>query len=508
MTQTVRGKTPRNPSTPVAVIGAGLGGLSAAIHLRLRGYDVTVFEGQERPGGRSNRVIQRGFVFDTGPTLLNYPWVFEELFAAAGKRLEDYVQLLPVDPSVSYQWPDGAQLELSSQYDRLLDQLEALEPGVGKGLARYFKDAQAKYALAFNKLVTCNADNPLAWLGRLTPREMLRSGVWRSLYGELGRYFKSPRIREAFGSYGMYLGGSPFDLPGIFTILAYGELAHGLWLPKGGVYGLVEGMVKLAEDLGVSIQCNAPVRAIRVLDGAVRGLELSDGSREDWRVVVSNVDALTTDMQLVDDPAFREAAQRRSERVTMTPCVYTYYWGVRRPLNDIGHHTIFLPSDYRGAFDDLFKNKRLPTGLPFYTSVASATDPDLAPRGGATLFVLVPAPLLGAANGNPAALDPGSIREQVIARLNQHGVDLTSKDIVTETVYTPRDWRDRFGLYRGSAFGAAHTLFQMGPWRLPNYAKTISGLYYVGASTTPGTGMPMVVLGGGMTAERIAERSK
>ena len=495
--------SPRNPKTPVAIIGAGLGGLSAAIHLRLRGYDVTVFEGQERPGGRANRVEQRGFTFDTGPSLLNYPWVFEELFAAAGKRLEDYVQLLPVDPSVAYQWPDGARLELTSQYDRLLANLEALEPGVGRGLARYFRDAHAKYALAFDKLVTRNTDNPMAWLGRLTPRQMMRTAVWRSLYGELGRFFKNPRIREAFGAYGMYLGGSPFDLPGIFTILAYGELAQGLWLPKGGVYGLVEGMRKLAEELGARIYCGAPVRAIRVLDGAVRGLELGDGSREDWRTVVSNVDVLTTDTQLVDDPGFREAAQRRAGRTAMTPCVYTYYWSVRRTINGLGHHTIFLPSDYRGAFDDLFKNGRMPTGLPFYTSVASATDPGLAPQGGASLFVLVPAPLLGPVNGNPAALDAGVIREQVLARMNQHGVDLAPSDIIAETVYTPEDWRARFGLYRGSAFGAAHTLFQMGPWRSPNYAKGLKGLYYTGASTTPGTGMPMVVLSGKMTAERI-----
>ncbi|MFP4192198.1 MAG: phytoene desaturase family protein, partial [Candidatus Hydrogenedentota bacterium] len=174
----------------------------------------------------------------------------------------------------------------------------------------------------------------------------------------------------------------------------------------------------------------------------------------------------------------------------------------------IGHHTIFLPGDYRGAFTDLFNNGRLPAGLPFYTSVASATDPGLAPPNGTSVFVLAPAPLLGSGNGQADGADPSVIRERVLARLNHHGVDLSEADIHTETVYTPTDWRDRFGLYRGSAFGEAHTLFQMGPWRSPNYARAIDGLYYVGAGVPPGTGMPMVVLSGRMTAERIASHAR
>ncbi len=493
---------------PIAIIGAGLGGLSAAIHLRVRGHEVTVFEKEDAPGGRASRIVRDGFTFDVGPSLLNYPWVFEALFAAAGKRLSDYVELLPVDPSVAYQWPGGERLELTSQYDQLRANLEALEPGAGLGLARFFRDAHAKYTLSFDKLVTRNADNPLAWLGGLSFREMLRTSVWRSLYGELGRFFRNPRIREAFGAYGMYLGGSPFDLPGIFSILAYGELAYGLWLPKGGVYGLVEGMANLAKELGVHIRCNTPMQAIQVKDGAVRGLKLANGETEDWRLVVSNVDAPTTNTQLVDDKAFREAAQRKVDRIAMTPSVYTFYWGIQRPVEGIGHHTIFLPDDYRGAFTDLFKNGRLPAGLPFYTSVASATDPGLAPPNGTSVFVLAPAPLLNSENGHADAVDPGSIRERVLTRLNHHGVDLSEADIHTETVYTPTEWRDRFGLYRGSAFGEAHTLFQMGPWRSPNYARGIEGLYYVGAGVPPGTGMPMVVLSGQMTAERIASHAR
>ncbi|HEX8183577.1 MAG TPA: FAD-dependent oxidoreductase, partial [Blastocatellia bacterium] len=223
----------------VAIIGGGLGGLSAAIHLSLGGYEVTIFEANERVGGRAGLISRDGFRFDTGPSLLNYPWVFEQLFQAAGRDMRDYVQLLAVDPSVSFQWPDGLRLTLSSNLQKLLEEFERLEPGVRPRVLSFLRDAAIKYQISFEKLVTRNEDSFVKWLGALSIRELARTSVWRSLDGELSRFFRSRYIREALGSYGMYLGGSPYDLPGLFSILAYGELAFGLWLPKGGVYGLV-----------------------------------------------------------------------------------------------------------------------------------------------------------------------------------------------------------------------------------------------------------------------------
>ncbi len=497
----------RGAAAPVAIIGAGLGGLSAAIHLRLAGRDVRVYEANAAPGGRASRITQEGYTFDTGPSLLNYPWVFERLFAAAGRDMADYVTLTPVDPSVAFRWPDGTALQLSSDYPRLLEAFSRLEPGCGPGLAAFFQDARAKYDLSFDKLVTRNADSPWAWLGALRLREAAKLSLWRTLYGELGRFFHSRHIREALGSYGMYLGGSPFDLPGIFSILAYGELAHGLWLPKGGVYGLVEGMTQLARELGVDFVFGERVQGIAVKDGAVAGVRRADGTLDPWPVVVSNVDTPTTDTVLVEDAAFRAAGAERAEKLRMTPSVLTFYWGVEGGPGALGHHTIFLPNDYRGAFEDLFHGDGPPRGLPFYASVASETDPDLAPRGCHGMFVLVPLPVLPAMGNGEPACPVEVIRETVLERLAAEGAPIEPSRIATETVWTPRDWRDRFGLYRGSAFGAAHTLFQMGPWRTPNHARALPGLYYVGAGTTPGTGMPMTVLSGMMTAERVVSHA-
>src|SRR5688572_17831479 len=242
--------SPRLPP-PVIIIGGGIGGLSAAIYLRLAGYEVTIYEANERVGGRANLIEREGFRFDTGPSLLNYPWVFERLFEAAGRRLGDYVKLLAVDPSVSFQWADGERFTLSSDLRRLLAECERVEPGSRPAMLAFLRDAGAKYRTAFEKLVSGNVDHPARWLGRLSLGELARLGVWRSLDGELGRFFRSRYLREALGSYAMYLGGSPYELPGLFSILPYGELAYGLWLPAGGIYSLVEGVVRLASELGV-----------------------------------------------------------------------------------------------------------------------------------------------------------------------------------------------------------------------------------------------------------------
>lgn len=489
---------------PVAIIGGGLGGLSAAIHLRVKGYPVAIFEANERLGGRANRIELNGFHFDTGPSLLNYPWVFRNVFEAAGKRMEDYVELLPVEPAVAFQWEDGTRLQLTSEMDQLVEAFAKVEPGSGPGLQRFFADAGAKYDLAFQKLVNRNADSPLDWARAMSFAEMAKLGLWRSLYGELGRFFKSPHIREALGAYGMYLGGSPFDLPGFFSILAYGELAYGLWLPKNGIYGLVEGLERLVRELGVEVHTNAPVDRIETANGRVKGLVMSSGETHAFPIVLSNVDACTTDLHLLRDEPVIEARRKQALRTRQTPGVLTFYWGVKGRIKGIGHHTIFLPDSYRESFDDLFKNKQIPRGLPFYTAAASETDPALAPEGDTTLFVLVPTPVLSQLNGYDWDQGVETIKGQVIERLQAHGADLTPGRIVHEQAYTPVDWQDRFGLHDGSAFGSAHTLFQLGPWRARNYASELPGMYYVGASTTPGTGMPMVMLSGAQAADRIA----
>jgi phytoene desaturase len=487
----------------VAIVGGGLGGLAAGVRLRLAGFRVTLFEANARVGGRANLIEREGFRFDTGPSLVNYPWVFEELFAAAGRDFRDYVRLLPVEPSITFRWDDGARFTLSGDARRFIAECERLEPGSSPAALGFLRDAEAKFRLSFDKLISRNEDNPARWLGALSPSELRRTAVWRTFDAELRRFFRSRRLREALGSYAMYLGGSPYQLPGLFTILPYGEMAYGLWLPEGGVYALVGGVERLARELGVEIQTTRRVSKIRTEGGRVRGVELEGGDFFPAPVVVSNVDAPTTDTELV---AGAGRLAERARRTKMTPGVFTFYWGVRGPIEGLGHHTIFLPDDYRAAFDDLLKHGRVPRELPFYVSAPSLTDARLAPPGDTAVFVLAPSPTLSRMPGADWRAEAGAVREKVFATLARHGVALDQSRLSFEEIYTPEDWRQRFGLYDGSAFGAAHTLRQVGPFRRRNFSAEVRGLYYVGASTTPGTGMPMVVLSGRLVAERILAR--
>lgn len=487
---------PVGPSSRrVAVIGGGLGGLSAAIHLRRSGFEVALFEAQPLVGGRANLIERDGFRFDTGPSLLNYPWVFEELFRACGRSLGDYVELAPVDPSIRFLWPDGAHCTLSSSFDRLAAEVERIEPGSAPRLAAFLADAERKYEIAFRKLIRSNADTVIRWAGLLSPRELLRLSVWRSLYGELGRFFKSPRLREALGSYAMYLGGSPWTLPGLYSILPYGELAYGLWLPKGGMYGLVRAVERLAVEQGVRILTGRRVSRICVRNGRVHGLEFADGTATEWPIVVSNVDVPTTRAELLGDG--------RKNRIPMTPGVVTFYWGIRGRIEGLAHHTIFLPRDFKDTFADLISRNRVPANLAFYVSVPSGTDPALAPPGDTAAFVLAPTPTISALGGVDWDELVRDLRARIMERLRAHGVAIDPGRFIVDEVWTPETWRSAFGLFDGSAFGASHGLLNVGPMRPPNADRRIRGLYYVGASTTPGTGVPMVVIGGKMTAERI-----
>ncbi len=485
------------------VVGGGVGGLSAGIHLALAGRSVSLFESNSRVGGRANLIEFDGFRFDTGPSLLNYPWVFDDLFRAAGTTLENEVELIRVDPAIKFYWPDSETFQLSSDLTRLSEECRRLDPRDSVGLMNFLMDARRKYNLSFDRLVTRNADSPLSWFSAAGVTNLTRLGLFRSMDSQLGKHFRSEKIREALGSYGMYLGGAPYDLPGIFSIIPFGELEHGLWLPKGGMYGLIEAMERVAKRVGVDIRATSPVASIVQQNSRVTGVTMQDGTSESASVVVSNVDVPTTMTSLLGDASGSAAAGYRPPK--MTPGVITYYLALDRALPELNHHSVFLPENPKLAYDQLMKQGRVPDDLPFYVSVPSNTDPSLAPEGKSTVFLLAPVPLKSQMPDADWNVLAGVLKRRMFNRMNEHGIPISLNDVKREETWSPVEWSDAFGLFDGSAFGAAHNLRQIGPFRPRNISSKIDGLFFAGASTTPGTGVPMCVLSGKMVADRISD---
>tara|TARA_A100001037_G_scaffold3323_2_gene3174 strand:+ start:2644 stop:4116 length:1473 start_codon:yes stop_codon:yes gene_type:complete len=481
----------------VVIIGAGVGGLSAAIHLASKGFQVTIFESRDTVGGRANVISSSGYRFDTGPSLLNYPWVFEELFETAGKDLHDELELIKVDPAVKFVWPDNTYLELSSDLHVLANELERFEPGSSTGLLSFLADARNKYEIAFSRLVTKNADSALEWFRAAGPKHLTQLGLARSMDSQLKKHFKSSKVREALGSYAMYLGGSPYDLRGIFSILPFGEIYYGLWLPKNGMYALIEKMAELALSMGVEIRTGEDVLEITTDNQCVTGIRTENGQFS-ARSVVSNVDVPTTLLELIGDGDV-------THKTKMTPGVVTFYLGIRNKFPSMNHHTIFLNEQYKKSFELVTGGGMIPDAPPFYVSIPSNTDPDLAPPGCSAMFALVPVPTISRLRNPNWNEIVTNLRTYIFSQLNYQGISIDESNIEFEEVWTPIEWKDKFGLYDGSAFGAAHNLKQIGPFRAPNKSRSVNGLYFVGASTTPGTGVPMCVLSGKMVAGRVVE---
>ena len=316
------------------------------------------------------------------------------------------------------------------------------------------------------------------------------------MYNEISKFFEEKKVVEALSSYSMYLGDSPYKLPGFFSILPYGELQYGLWMPKGGMYGLVEGLIKLNKEKDVKINTSSKIKKIIVEKKSAIGVILEDGSEIFSDIIVSNVDSETTHKDLIGI---------NSKKYKMTPSAYTFYWGINKNIDSLTHHTIFLPDNFKKTFDELFIKNEIPNDLPFYISIPSKTDSSLAPKGQSSLFALIPCPVISKFSEEHNIEKAVELKNEVFNRFEKNDIDIKKEDIIFEKIYTPHEWKNNFGLFDGSAFGPSHNFSQIGPFRNSNKSKKIKNLYFVGASTTPGTGVPMCILSSKMTNEIIQE---
>ena len=489
----------------VAIVGAGIGGLAAAIRLRLMGFEVEIFEKNGQPGGRVGRLREAGFTFDTGPTLLLMTDVYRDLFAAAGRDLDGEIELARLDPNYRVTFGDGDSIEVSSSLPALIPQLERLEPGVTPRFYSFMRDACLKYRLGRSEFVERDFERAGDFFGTRNLRLLLKTRAVNNYYRSVSRYFKTEKLRQTFSFQTMYLGLSPFEAPAVYALLPYTELAEdGLWFPRGGMYELVEAMVRLARDLGVQINLNSPVTEILVLKDRARGVRVG-GEEVGADAVLANADLPYVYSSLLPRSAaegdFRWRLRKR-EKLLYTASSFMLYLGLNRKLDHVSHHNVYLSARYRENFEQIFSERRLPDDPSFYTNVPSRTDRSSAPAGMEALYVLVPTPHLG--ENVDWGRESGPFKERVYDLLERKaGIEDIRDHVVYEKVKTPLDWQSDYNLAEGAAFGLGHGIFQVGYFRPPLASKTVRGVYFVGASTRPGTGVPLVTIGAKLAAERI-----
>lgn len=485
---------------PIAlVIGAGIGGIATAGRLARSGYEVTVVEKNAQPGGRCGQLIKDGHRFDVGPTLFLMPEVFEETYAALGEKMGDHLDLRRIDPTYTVRFDDGASLALTSNLGSMETQLEAIEPGAFGGFLRYLSEGQQNYRLSLQKFVGRNFYNIFQYFSLTNLPLLFKLKALIKHYDNVGHYFKDPHLKAAFTFQNMYLGLSPYDAPATYSLLQYTELAEGIWFPMGGLYRVIETLTTIAEKQGVHFIYNAPVERIETADRRATGIVLEDGRRFEADVIVVNADLPYAYRALLQD----ESAAEQLDRKKFTCSAIMFYWGVDKVYPQIKHHNVWLAGDYKASFDNIFDDHTLPAEPSFYVNAPTRTDPAAAPAGQDTLMVLVPVGHLDETKPQDWAALKDRARARVLERLKEIGVDDLEQHIKFEISYTPKNWQTLYNLEKGAAFGLSHNFTQVGYLRPRNRHARYHNVYFAGASTHPGTGLPIVLLSARLTTERI-----
>jgi len=485
----------------VTVVGSGIAGMTAAIHLAKNGYQVTVIEKNSIPGGRCDRMSHEGHHFDTGPTLMVMPLVYESEFTALGASMKDMLSLQRVDPTYHLVFDDNSQLVLSSDLKLLEEQLEGIEKGSFLGFLHYMNEGYHHYHLSLEKLVYPDF-RKLTDFFKLSNLPLLyQVKPLKKHYANMSNYFDNPRLKATFTFQDVYMGLNPFEAPATFSMMPYTELAHGVWYPKGGMYQVVEALKHLALEAGVEFIFDSEVERINIHGNYARGVLLADGQSMDSDAVLANADMPYVYQNLL--PPDRQIKKLARKRYSCS--VISFFWGVDKPYPELDPHTLFLVDNYRENFEAIIRDLSMSEHPSLYIHAPARLDPSMAPEGQDTLIAIVPVGHISENEEQDWSTMIESARRQVFERLQLLGIQDLEQHIKFEVNFTPPSWKKRYNLVKGSTHGLCHNLTQLGYFRHDFQHPHYQNLYFTGASIRPGTGMPTAMISGRQAAQRMMD---
>jgi len=459
------------------------------VRLGARGYRVTVLEKLDRPGGRAYVHHQDGFVFDAGPTVVTAPFLLEDLWALAGKRMSDEIDMRPVTPFYRIVFDDRSSFDYTGDAEAMRREVARIAPDDVEGYERFVKRSEEIFRVGFERLAHVPFSSPMD-MAKIVP-DMMALESYRTVWGLVAKHVKSDKLRQVMSFHPLLVGGNPFTTTSIYTLIAFLERKWGVHFPIGGTGALIKGLCGLVEHLGGSVECDAEVRRILVEKGVAKGVVLASGEVLRSDVVVSNADSAWTYRHLVDPKDRPSWSDRRIERARYSMGLFVWYFGTKKLYPDVAHHTIILGPRYEALLDDIFEKHVLAEDFSLYLHRPTATDPSLAPAGHDGFYVLSPVPNLESGTNWLDQAEP--YRAKIERFLDRTVLPGLSASLVTSRVTHPLEFQDRLLSFRGAAFGLEPRLTQSAYFRPHNQSEDIQHLYLVGAGTHPGAGMPGVI---------------
>lgn len=485
------------------VIGSGFAGLSAATHLATNNYKVTLLEKNDSPGGRARKFSSQGFTFDMGPSWYWMPDVFEEYFSHFGKKPSDYYKLIRLDPSYSVIYGENDVLEIPANLEEFKAMLEQIEPGAGTQLDKFLAQAKYKYQVGIHDLVKKPSLSLLEFTSLSLVKDVMRMDIFQSMSTHVRKFFKSEKIIRLMEFPVLFLGETAENIPALYSLMNYADIALGTWYPMGGMHEIIHGMVSLAEEKSVNIRYNAEVEEIEIEQGEAKRIRLKSGELVNADVVIAGADYHHVDKHLIN-PKYSNYSEEYWDKRVLAPSSLLFYLGIDKKLTNLRHHNLFFDEPLGPHADAIYTNPRWPEAPLFYACVPSITDHKVAPEGMENLFLLIPLA--------PDLEDSEEIRERyydiIMDRLEKISGQEIRSHVIFKRSYAHADFKADYHAYKGNAYGLANTLKQTALLKPSLKNKKVSNLFYTGQLTVPGPGVPPSLISGYVVANEVIKETQ